>query len=336
MSLECFRYEDLVKQEDLAAVAGRAFGHEGLGIAVVTGVPGIAEAHVPGFSRAFKDLGRAVVRVGELVARQCDSYIAAMHTGYEEGKLSRIVSSSRCPKGRLLHYFPRSAPAVSGASGRGSGSGSGSRTAAGGDDPTAGGGAVAAPAADDAGGGSGAAAGRDGGGVEDDGAFSDWCGWHHDHSALTGLVPAMFLDSNGGEVANGDPQCGLYIRSRRQGELVKATLPPGEPASSCLLFQIGETTQVLSGGALQATPHAVRSTTQQDVSRETFAVFMQPEWGESMDVPRGTELSAVRSLHSESLLPRAAAPITDRLRPGMDFGEFTEATYAAYYKCFSL
>ncbi|CAN0552955.1 unnamed protein product, partial [Ectocarpus sp. 8 AP-2014] len=43
-----------------------------------------------------------------------------------------------------------------------------------------------------------------------------------------------------------------------KGELVKATLPPGEAASSCLLFQIGETTQVLSGGALQATPHAVR------------------------------------------------------------------------------
>lgn len=30
------------------------------------------DADVPGFSRAFKELGRAVVRVGELVARQCD------------------------------------------------------------------------------------------------------------------------------------------------------------------------------------------------------------------------------------------------------------------------
>lgn len=49
----------------------------------------------------------------------------------------------------------------------------------------------------------------------------------------------------------------------KKGELVKATLPPGEPASSCLLFQIGETTQALSGGALQATPHAVRSTSQE-------------------------------------------------------------------------
>ena len=48
-----------------------------------------------------------------------------------------------------------------------------------------------------------------------------------------------------------------------QGALVKVSLPPGEPASCCLLFQIGETTQALSGGALQATPHAVRATSQE-------------------------------------------------------------------------
>lgn len=48
-----------------------------------------------------------------------------------------------------------------------------------------------------------------------------------------------------------------------QGALVKASLPACESASSCLLFQIGETTQVHSAGALQATPHAVRSTSQQ-------------------------------------------------------------------------
>ncbi|CAN0507530.1 unnamed protein product, partial [Laminaria digitata] len=73
--------------------------------------------------------------------------------GYEKGKLERIVSSSRCCKGRLLHYFARSA-------------------------------------ADHGGGGEGGekngVSGSDGG---DDGAsFSDWCGWHHDHSSITGAV----------------------------------------------------------------------------------------------------------------------------------------------------
>lgn len=39
------RYEDLLREgEDLAGVAERAFGREGLGIAAVSGVPDIAEA----------------------------------------------------------------------------------------------------------------------------------------------------------------------------------------------------------------------------------------------------------------------------------------------------
>ncbi|CAN0374565.1 unnamed protein product, partial [Ectocarpus sp. 13 AM-2016] len=65
-------------------------------------------------------------------------YVAKVHPGYEKGKMSRIVSTSRCPKGRLLYYFPRSSPPE----------------------------------------------GTSGG--DDDRAFSDWCGWHNDHSALTG------------------------------------------------------------------------------------------------------------------------------------------------------
>lgn len=113
--------------------------------------------------------------------RKKTSYIAALHPGYEEGKMSRIVSSSRCPKGRLLHYFPRNAPDESSASSASSGDTDGGGDAAGG------GGPETATTADDAGGGSGATAGRGGGGGgEDDGAFSDWCGWHHDHSSLTG------------------------------------------------------------------------------------------------------------------------------------------------------
>lgn len=74
---------------------------------------------------------------------------------------------------------------------------------------------------------------------------------------------------------------------------MKATLPKGEQASSCLLFQIGETTQVLSGGALQATPHAVRSSSQEGdrVGKEsivrsegTFLVWEAPAAGIALSV----------------------------------------------------
>lgn len=74
-------------------------------------------------------------------------YLESVHPGYERGKLERIVSSSRCHKARLLHYFPvdklpqhaDETPKTEGAN-------------------------------------------------LDDVDFSDWCGWHHDHSSLTGVT----------------------------------------------------------------------------------------------------------------------------------------------------
>jgi hypothetical protein len=39
--------------------------------------------------------------------------------------------------------------------------------------------------------------------------FSSWCGWHNDHSSLTGLTPAMYMDENGNVVPNNDPTAGL-------------------------------------------------------------------------------------------------------------------------------
>ena len=90
-----------------------------------------------------------------------------------------------------------------------------------------------------------------------DGDFSSWCGWHNDHGSLTGLTSAMYLDNSGQEVENKDKMAGLYIKGRK-GQLVKAAFP-----SDQLAFQIGETAQVHSGGVLQATPHAVRGSTDQ-------------------------------------------------------------------------
>mgnify|MGYP005847569377 CR=1 FL=1 len=92
-----------------------------------------------------------------------------------------------------------------------------------------------------------------------------WCGWHNDHGSLTGLVPAMYLGEDGKKQASQspDPLAGLYIQSR-SGEMVQVKLP-----SDCLGFQIGETFQILSGGLLQATPHAVKQSSATGWTRET-------------------------------------------------------------------
>merc|ERR1712226_1115022 len=77
-----------------------------------------------------------------------------------------------------------------------------------------------------------------------------WCAWHNDHGSLTALAPGMYFDKDRNKVDNPDPEnAGLYIQSR-SGEMYKVDLP----ADVCA-FQIGETSQIQSGGVLQATPH---------------------------------------------------------------------------------
>jgi len=141
-----------------------------------------------------------------------------------------------------------------------------------------------------------------------------WCGWHNDHSALTGLCPAIFRDVSKDEaISNPDANAGLYIKSR-DGKTYQVRIP-----GDCIGFQIGETTQVFSGGLLRATPHAVRALSyplSTKVCRDTFAVFMQPNFDFVLKPPEGVSVESV-SVGQYNL--------------GMDFGEFGKATIAHYY-----
>lgn len=92
-----------------------------------------------------------------------------------------------------------------------------------------------------------------GSGEEED-AYSSWCGWHNDNSVVTVLPPAMWLDEETGDPVPSDacPEGGLVVRTRR-GVKVKVEVPSG-----AILFQLGEAAQIISGGLLMATPHAVQ------------------------------------------------------------------------------
>jgi isopenicillin N synthase-like dioxygenase len=75
------------------------------------------------------------------------------------------------------------------------------------------------------------------------------------------------------------PTSGLYIRTRG-GELTKVSIP-----ADCLAFQTGEALEVATGGKLRATPHCVRAGSSPEagkVSRETFALFMQPDTSQQL------------------------------------------------------
>ena len=75
-------------------------------------------------------------------------------------------------------------------------------------------------------------------------------------------------------VASPSKQSGLYIRDRG-GNLTKVSIP-----ADCLAFQTGEALELATAGKLRATPHCVRvggGENSLNVSRETFALFMQPD-----------------------------------------------------------
>ncbi|GJJ09559.1 hypothetical protein Clacol_003782 [Clathrus columnatus] len=113
---------------------------------------------------------------------------------------------------------------------------------------------------------------------KEDEPFDSWCGFHLDHSLLTGLCSAMYLyhGENGTRkiCSAPSPQSGLYIKTRG-GDLIKVSIPP-----NCLAFQTGEALELATNGKLRATPHCVRvggGPHAEQISRETFAVFMQPD-----------------------------------------------------------
>jgi len=70
------------------------------------------------------------------------------------------------------------------------------------------------------------------------------------------------------------PASGLYIRALG-GELTTIATPP-----DCIAFQTGEGLEIATAGKPHATPHCVRVVAglgAEDMSRETFVLFMQPD-----------------------------------------------------------
>ncbi|RCK65981.1 hypothetical protein Cantr_01768 [Candida viswanathii] len=114
---------------------------------------------------------------------------------------------------------------------------------------------------------------KDAGGEDD-----SWCGEHLDHSCITGLTSALYLNEKQEVVSPGDSDAGLYIRNRHN-EIVKVNIP-----EDCLAFQSGSTLQEVSRGAFKAVPHYVKGASDAvGLCRNTLAVFMQPDLNEMVN-----------------------------------------------------
>lgn len=249
---------------------------------------------LPALKEAVKDMGEMIIKVGQLLAGVCDEFCRQQGVSTN---LKAALTKSLNHKGRLLHYFPRSDV------------------------------------------------------ISSSTEHDLWCGWHNDHGkalrwqlrticcvvclmheisrycrfpvgSLTGLVPAIYMNTEGKIVKCPDEAAGLYIQTR-SGEVVKAQLP-----QHALGFQIGETSQIQSGGKLQATPHAVRPSQQPGISRESFALFLEPEFDDPLEIPPGKTMDDCQE--SGTPLPPTVQPLKARWRPGQSFGDFHVATCSAF------
>lgn len=154
-----------------------------------------------------------------------------------------------------------------------------------------------------------------------------WCGYHNDHGALTGLLAGQFYTANDQKPLSStpDPRAGLYVHRWDTDTAEKVVIP-----HNCIAFQIGESAQIMSGGVLRATPHAVLmpKTNIANVSRVTLAVFLQPNPWEKLYMPRN-----YRPADNDAALKtnRLVPSLSGRYEQGDLYVDFAAKTIKAYY-----
>lgn len=156
-----------------------------------------------------------------------------------------------------------------------------------------------------------------------------WCGYHNDHSTLTGLVAGEYFHADSGASLGMAPDAasGLYVVRSGSSEPEKVSIP-----RDWLAFQIGESAQIVSGGVLRATPHGVKMPAQiPNACRVTLAVFLQPNPWDALDLPKNTRQTSAyldNALESSPLVPSLRsgryAPPNDR------FSDFASKTITEY------
>jgi hypothetical protein len=154
--------------------------------------------------------------------------------------------------------------------------------------------------------------------------------WHNNVSSLTGVVGAMYLDSEGKEIDSPDGEHGLYIKTRGEGgdtipRVIQALVP-----SEYLCFQIGEAMQIHSGGALQATPHCIRAFKNGHVARVSYSLHIQPAPEEAVSVPLSLDPAKVIEGTHGKFLTQYQPSLEKRWKEAKDFHIFVDSTRRHY------
>jgi isopenicillin N synthase-like dioxygenase len=101
-----------------------------------------------------------------------------------------------------------------------------------------------------------------------------WGEEHTDFNLLTLLPGGRFYSPEGVPGGKPDDESGLYLRTRAttehpRGQKVRGTAPPG-----CIIAQVGQQLEILTGGAFHATPHVITAPGVPGWTRLSSAHFM--------------------------------------------------------------
>ncbi len=101
-----------------------------------------------------------------------------------------------------------------------------------------------------------------------------WGEEHTDFNLLTLLPGGRFVDPSGNVAAKPDDKSGLFLRTRGTPENPAGVQVRGRPPEGCIVAQIGQQLEILTGGELVATPHVITAPGVPGWTRDSAAHFM--------------------------------------------------------------
>ena len=101
-----------------------------------------------------------------------------------------------------------------------------------------------------------------------------WGEEHTDFNLLTILPGGRFMDPNGVRCAPPDEGSGLYLRTRPSTAHPSGVLLHGRAPAGCMVAQVGQQLEILTGGTFLATPHVITAPKTPGYSRLSSAHFV--------------------------------------------------------------
>jgi len=101
-----------------------------------------------------------------------------------------------------------------------------------------------------------------------------WGEEHTDFNLLTLLPGGRFFDPEGRRAPRPDEQCGLYLRTRPTAEHPRGRMVQGVAPEGCLVAQVGQQLEILTGGTFLATPHVIKPPQSPGYTRVALAHFI--------------------------------------------------------------